>query len=182
MSGRRLAFAALAALAILGLAWWLEIERPRRRALEHERAARLLEDSDGVLSLEVRRSDQRYAMSPRGDGSWSLSASDLSRPQVADIRAVRLLIGALEAARLETLEDEADSVEDLRPFGLEPRRLSIAWTTARGERSVVLGSSVPPDGRRVFSRIRKSHEIQFVSHSGRVARLESRRRTSRARS
>jgi hypothetical protein len=143
------ALAALAAAALAALAWWLEVERPRRQARALENASRLLVDTGSVTALTIEQAGLRHVLRPVGDGSWTVRSTAVDRELVADRRAVDMALESLARARAEVLSDEAG--DELAAFGLQPPKLRLAWETPGGGGELAIGDPVPPTERHAYA-------------------------------
>lgn len=153
VTGRRLLLLALAVVALLGVAWWLEVALPERRQAALDARDLIAPEDAALLSLDLvqRKSGERVEMSlARNDaGGWRLESPSIEGPVSADVRAVEDLERTLLGARLGSLViAAADIGEDtLGQFGLSPPLVSVKWTVdhdaSRTDGAIDLGMLSP---------------------------------------
>jgi hypothetical protein len=141
VSGRRVAWSAAVALALVGLVVVVEVVMPRVRARRAEARDRLLAAGATLDELTLSRAGEKLVF--RRDPRGAFLIADGERQLVANAPAMQAIFETLRDGRMSGLGVESSP---LVAYGLDPPRVTLGFTDSRGERSLALGAPTL-DGR-----------------------------------
>ncbi len=130
MTGRRVAWSAAIAAALVIVLLLTEFAWPRWQQRRHDELNLLLPAGATLSAITVERPDGAMVFRLQPDGAWSLRHAD-AKEQVADKRAVELLVASIAGVHAAPLDTRREP-EALKEHGLESPAATVVWTRPDG--------------------------------------------------